>query len=150
MEKIRLTKEFNFEMAHALWNYDGACSNIHGHSYGLSVTIIGQVIQDKENPKNGMVADFGDLKKMVNNHIVKKFDHSLVITKEAYNEEFSLSAQMMDRLIVLDFQPSCENLLVYFASGLRNILPPNLELYSLKLRETGSSFAEWYADDNND
>jgi 6-pyruvoyltetrahydropterin/6-carboxytetrahydropterin synthase len=51
MAKIRLTKEFNFEMAHALWNYDGLCKNIHGHSYKLLVTVIGEAITDKKNPK---------------------------------------------------------------------------------------------------
>ena len=44
MGKIRVTKEFDFEMAHALWNYDGACRNIHGHSYRLFVTIIGTLL----------------------------------------------------------------------------------------------------------
>ena len=36
MKKIRITKVFSFEMAHALINYDGPCKNIHGHSYKLS------------------------------------------------------------------------------------------------------------------
>jgi len=58
MNIIRLTKEFNFEMAHALFGYDGACKNIHGHSYKLSVTIKGQPIVDSKNPKMGMVMDF--------------------------------------------------------------------------------------------
>ena len=41
MTKIRITREFTFEMAHALWNYDGPCRNIHGHSYKLYVTVFG-------------------------------------------------------------------------------------------------------------
>ena len=41
MAIIRVTKEFRFEMAHALWNYDGPCSNVHGHSYILYVTFQG-------------------------------------------------------------------------------------------------------------
>ena len=47
-------------MAHALYGYDGPCKNIHGHTYKLSVTLIGKVILDNANPKNGMVIDFGD------------------------------------------------------------------------------------------
>jgi 6-pyruvoyltetrahydropterin/6-carboxytetrahydropterin synthase len=54
MNKIRVSKEFHFEMAHALWNYDGPCKNIHGHSYKLIVTVIGTPLNDPNNPKNGM------------------------------------------------------------------------------------------------
>ncbi len=65
MNWIRITKEFRFEMAHALWNYDGLCRNLHGHSYILRVTVKGQPIADSNHPKFGMVMDFGDLKAIV-------------------------------------------------------------------------------------
>ena len=64
MQRIRLTKEFKFEMAHALKGYDGLCRNIHGHSYELLVTIKGVPISDPSSAKLGMVMDFGDLKKI--------------------------------------------------------------------------------------
>ena len=60
------------EMAHALHGYDGLCKNIHGHSYRLWVTIIGEVLQEKDNVKNGMVLDFSLLKKIVKPDIVDK------------------------------------------------------------------------------
>ena len=43
---IRITKKFAFETGHALYGYDGKCKNVHGHSYKLSVTVIGQPISD--------------------------------------------------------------------------------------------------------
>ena len=58
MSVIRVTKEFTFEAAHALYNYDGQCSNIHGHSYRLFVTVKGSPVSDINHPKNGMVMDF--------------------------------------------------------------------------------------------
>ncbi len=148
MRKIRLTKEFNFEMAHALWNYDGPCSNIHGHSYVLAVTLIGEPVQDKDNPKNGMVVDFGDIKKWVKNRIVDDFDHSLLISNDADVAEINTSRQMFNRLKIVDFQPTCENLLFYIAEVIREQLPENIQLHSLKLQETATSWAEWYAEDN--
>lgn len=63
MSVIRITKQFTFETAHALYGYDGKCRNVHGHSYKLSVTVIGQPITDKSHVKYGMVIDFSDLKK---------------------------------------------------------------------------------------
>ena len=38
-KKIRLTKQFGFEAAHALYNYNGKCCRLHGHSYKLFVTV---------------------------------------------------------------------------------------------------------------
>ncbi len=148
MTKIRVTKEFSFEMAHALWNYDGACRNIHGHSYHLSVTLLGDTLYDPSSPKNGMVVDFGDIKKWVKNEIVDELDHSLLISREALEDGMLKDHQMFGKVKILDFQPTCENLLPYIAAQIRALLPPNLSLFSLKLRETDSSYAEWYASDN--
>ena len=78
MSKIRITKQFTFETGHALYGYDGKCKNVHGHSYKLSVTVIGEPITDMGNAKLGMVIDFGDLKKIVNREIVNVFDHATV------------------------------------------------------------------------
>lgn len=65
MAKIRITKQFTFETAHALYGYDGKCKNLHGHSYKLSVTLLGEPISDATHVKFGMVMDFGDLKKII-------------------------------------------------------------------------------------
>ena len=73
MEDIRLTKEFSFEMAHALVGYDGACREIHGHSYRLFVTVEGAPSTAEGDPKLGMAVDFGDLKRAVNKTVVVKF-----------------------------------------------------------------------------
>ena len=62
-QNIRVTKVFTFDMAHALYGYDGPCKNIHGHTYILSVTLKGKVINENNHPKNGMVIDFSDFKK---------------------------------------------------------------------------------------
>lgn len=148
MAKIRLTKEFHFEMAHALWNYDGLCKNIHGHSYILFVTVIGEPITDKTNPKLGMVMDFGDLKEIVAEEIVDQLDHALVLSKDTPNIDQLNIPQMFDRLFVMDYQPTCENMIADFADRIKVRLPKEVKLHSLKLHETATSFAEWYASDN--
>lgn len=148
MAKIRLTKEFRFEMAHALWNYDGLCRNIHGHSYILQVTVIGEPITDPANPKLGMVMDFGDLKQIVNREIVKPLDHAIVMSEKVPANQIKNLAEITDRVLVVNYQPTCENLLVDFAQRIKGLLPDGVSLFSLKLHETGNSFAEWYADDN--
>lgn len=148
MAKIRITKEFSFEMAHALWNYDGLCRNIHGHSYVLSVTITGEPEPDNNNPKFGMIIDFGDLKEIINKTIIDIFDHSIVIYNKAPLLKIQEIDEMFDKKIVSDYQPTCENLILDFVQRIKPELPPNTELFSLKLHETATSYAEWYAGDN--
>jgi len=146
--KIRVTKEFAFEMAHALCNYDGPCRNVHGHSYRLFVTLTGSPINDKEHPKNGMVIDFTDLKHIVKKEIVDVFDHSLVISKAYDKEKQKIFVEAFGNTIIVDYQPTCENLVTDFASRITPHLSPGIKLHSLKLYETTTSFAEWVASDN--
>ena len=148
MNKIRITKEFDFEMAHALWNYDGACKNIHGHSYKLFVTLIGVPIINCNDPKFGMVLDFKDLKLMIKGPVVEFLDHSLAVYKAAENESLSTVRQMYEKVHVFDFQPTCENLVLFIVKRIQSILSPGLDLHSVKLYETATSFAEWHAEDN--
>ena len=146
MTIIRITKEFKFEMAHALLGYDGPCKNIHGHSYKLSVTVKGKIKQGTLDSDEGMVVDFGIVKKIVDDLIVSKYDHSLALNEKMKIDEAQF--EFMNKLILLPFQPTCENLLEYYAELIKQQLPENIALHSLFLRETPSSYAEWYADDN--
>lgn len=147
MQTIRLTKEFKFEMAHALKGYDGLCRNIHGHSYELLVTITGIPISDTSSTKLGMIMDFGDLKKIVRKNIIDEFDHALVLNRESAND-FKPDVEMFGRTILVDYQPTSENMLIDFVSRLKNQLPSNVKLHHLLLRETVTSYAEWFAEDN--
>lgn len=134
-------------MAHALWNYDGLCKNIHGHSYILFVTVIGEPISDKKNKKLGMIIDFGDLKKIISEEIINKFDHSIVLSEENFLDIYN-NSQMFERKHIVSYQPTCENLIIDFADRIKKKLPTNVQLLKLKLHETSTSYAEWYDSDN--
>ncbi|MEF9931163.1 MAG: 6-carboxytetrahydropterin synthase [Bacteroidales bacterium] len=148
MSIIRITKEFRFEGAHALHNYDGKCRHIHGHSYILYVTVKGSPANNEALPKDGMIMDFTDLKSIVNKNIIDKFDHALLLRNTSkLIEEIS---QEYENIIVVDFQPTCENLISYFANVIKANLPKKVELFKLKLYETATSYVEWYAEDNKE
>lgn len=149
MSTIRITKQFSFETGHALYGYDGKCRNVHGHSYKLSVTVIGTPISDSSHVKYGMVIDFGDLKKIVNEEIVDIFDHATVFNKNTPHVE--LAAELKNRghhVLLVDYQPTSEMMVIDFAEKIGSRLPQNIRLHSIKLQETESSFAEWYASDH--
>ncbi len=145
---IRITKEFRFEAAHALWNYDGACKNIHGHSYILYVTLKGQPIDDPRHPKFGMVMDFSVLKKIVNEQIVEQFDHALMIRKGTPHEKLANTSDLVGKVLSLDYQPTCEYMVADFATRISPHLPEQIQLHSIRLHETATSYAEWFAEDN--
>ena len=147
--KIRLTKEFSFETGHALFGYDGLCKNVHGHSYKLSVTVIGTPLEDSEDPKHGMVIDFSVLKKIVNNEIVIPFDHSTVLNILTPHIEIANEMEKRGHKIIrVNYQPTSELMVIDFADKLLKKLPERIKLFSLKLRETETSYAEWFFSDN--
>jgi len=148
-QTIRVTREFTFEMAHVLYNYDGPCKNVHGHSYRLFVTVAGIPVSDPSNPKNGMVIDFTDLKGIVLDEIVNKFDHAVALSSNSDRKKTEMMSQTFGNTVIVDYQPTCENLVSDFALRIRKRLPAGIALHSLKLYETAKSYAEWYAEDND-
>jgi len=149
MSIIRITKQFNFEAGHALYGYDGKCKNVHGHSYKLSVTVSGEPITDNTNVKFGMVIDFSDLKKIVKEEIVDVFDHATVFNQNTPHIE--LAKELKDRdhhVILVDYQPTSEMMIIDFAAKIKSRLPENIKLFSLRLQETETSFAEWFGSEN--
>jgi len=148
MATIRITKIYNFEMAHILKDYDGPCRNIHGHSYKLYVTVIGSPLSDESSPKKGMVMDFKDLKSIVKEYIVDRFDHALVISRNTDPEMILSMKKHMEKLILADYQPTSENLVADFAAIIKSHLPEHVKLHNLRLWETASSYSEWFAEEN--
>ncbi|MBT8183791.1 MAG: 6-carboxytetrahydropterin synthase [Eudoraea sp.] len=149
MSTIRITKQFTFETGHALYGYDGKCRNVHGHSYKLSVTVIGIPIEDNTDVKLGMVIDFGDLKRIVKEEVVDPFDHATVFNKNTPHIELAKELENRGHKVILaDYQPTSENMVIDFAAKIQARLPDNIALHSLQLRETETAFAEWHASDN--
>lgn len=146
---VRVTKEFTFDMAHALYGYDGACKNIHGHTYQLRVTIKGKPLSKKNHPKNGMVHDYSDLKNIVSKIIISKFDHALVLNRNSPHKNIGKQLkQQFEKIIFLDKQPTCENLLLHFLHSLQPFFNKKTNLVYVRLDETPTFYAEWFFEDN--
>ena len=120
---LSVTKKFEFEACHHLPHYDGACHNMHGHSYKLEVTVCGEPIKDTNDHKCGMIVDFKDLKKIVKENVVDIYDHSCLDT-------------FFDN-------PTAENMVITISHIIRDKLPKGVKLVSCKLWETSTSYAEY-------
>ncbi len=68
--RMRLDVEFTFAAAHRLPRYEGPCFRLHGHNYRMFVAVEGEV-----DPRTGMIADFGQLKALVQEHVLARVDH---------------------------------------------------------------------------
>ncbi|MFH1126677.1 MAG: 6-carboxytetrahydropterin synthase QueD [archaeon] len=118
MKEMRLCREFYFDAAHRLPDYDGKCANLHGHTYKLEVVVSGNV-----KKKSGMVVDFCDIKKAVNEAVIERLDHANL------NDIFS--------------NPTAENMAVWIFDEIRKKLP---ELFSVKLWEGQHSWVEYHGE----
>lgn len=141
MKELRITREFSFEMAHFLPGYDGPCKNIHGHSFRLLVTVSGKPLHEPGNPQDGMVMDFKQLKNIVTQAIINKYDHALLVKKGWIQQNNQLPG--FQNIIETDYQPTSELLILHFAQIIQSKLPERVSLFSLRLYETANSFVEW-------
>ena len=94
--------------------------------------------------------DYYGTDKIVKEEIVDIFDHATVFNKNTPHIE--LAAELKNRghhVILVDYQPTSENMVTDFAQKIKSRLPKDINLHSLKLQETETSFAEWYASDND-
>jgi len=137
-------------MAHALQGYDGLCAHLHGHSYCLTVTVIGKPLAQVGHPKDGMVMDFNDLKKIVQQEIIDHCDHALMLNKNQQTEIpcHNNDSVLLKKTVLVDYQPTSENLVIDFAQRIAKKLPQHVNLHHLILHETETSSAEWWAEDN--
>ena len=81
---MRLSKQCSFEACHKIPGHP-ICGKLHGHSYKIGISLSGVY-----NSTEGMLVDFGEIKKIVN-----QFDHSYL------NDRFKF--------------PSAENLAIYLS-----------------------------------
>lgn len=124
---IPVVKEFTFDAAHFLPNYDGPCKNMHGHTYKLQVGVVGA----ERAPLNdeGFVIDFAELKKIVKECVVGVLDHTVL--NECPAPEFPTT------------NPTAERMVIWMATTINRNLPEDVEIKFVRLWETPTSYAEW-------
>ncbi len=87
MTNIYVVKEVTFDCCHMLSSYDGACSNLHGHTYRLQIELSGAPVGGRSSSDSAMVMDFKDLKKIIQEHVIDKMDHALVLSSSVFRDE---------------------------------------------------------------
>jgi len=120
---LSITKKFDFCYGHHLPDHKGKCRHQHGHNSVLEVELIPTNITSQLCDYDGMIIDFGDMKRLVNETVIDKLDH-----------------QYLNNLIPI---PTAENLVMWIVQGLRNVFGSSLQ--RVRIYETPTSYAEWRA-----
>jgi 6-pyruvoyltetrahydropterin/6-carboxytetrahydropterin synthase len=141
---LSITKIFHFETAHAISGYQGACRNIHGHSYELHMTVCAQQDENQYLPGIGILVDFKIIKQVVTEAIVKPLDHILLLS-QAYLDSHP-GSENNENLMIFDAEPTAENILLYIKRKIAPLLPEHVQLQRIRLYETKDSYAEWVKD----
>ena len=128
-----LSKTFHFCAAHQYRHNDwseeknfeifGADANVHGHNYVLEVTVKGTI-----NPDTGFIIDLGELKEIVNTHVIDILDHSQIEKAIPWFQ---------------DNQPSSENLVVFIWHEIASRLK-GAALHRIRLQETPTIKTDYY------
>ncbi len=135
---LTVSKQCTFDAAHVLTNHTGQCKNLHGHTYRVTVEVA-------EGPDSkDMVIDFKDLKQVMREVILERFDHAFIFD-EASASECEIAAVIAKhgmRSVGLPFRSTSENLARYFFQE----LAVRVNVASVKVYETPESCAEFRRD----
>ena len=135
----RLRKKFTFESAHILdTSYSKDCQNVHGHSYILEV-----FLSTKQLSLDGMVCDFKTLKEIVQEHVLQFYDHAFIFSSKAMPMNV-LPIQGLKTLMVTK-NPTAENMAQDIYERLVDCFEPGVKLEKIRLHETATGWAEYYA-----
>jgi len=118
------------------------------YSYFLTVTIAGDILNEANAVKDGMIMDFTDLKKIVKEHVVDVFDHALLVNGNTPHAKYAEVENGYAKIILCDYQPTCENMLMDMVARLQANMPDGITLMYVRLQETQSSYAEWLEGEN--
>ena len=132
----KIARHFHWEMGHRLPFHTSGCANIHGHSYRMIVELEGSV------DANGMVIDYGDMKKLVQ-PVIDPLDHAFLCDDRDEVMRQFLEANHF-KFLVVPFFSTAENLTDYLLKEIWKRFDglPNISGLKVRVHETEHSYAE--------
>ena len=145
-QPIDITRRLEFDAGHRIPNHGGQCCHMHGHRYVIEVTLRGAVVEHQGYSDDGMVLDFGDIKRLTNQYVVEPWDHAFLVAREDEALVAFLASLPHHKTVIMEHVPTVENL----ANTAFAILQPvfnkafggRLELSAVRLYETPNCWAD--------
>ncbi|MFV0665948.1 6-carboxytetrahydropterin synthase QueD [Denitromonas sp.] len=143
---MRITRRLEFDAGHRIPDHASQCRHLHGHRYVIEITLTGEIIQADGNPANGMVMDFGDIKRIAKTHLVDQWDHAFLAYRKDQPIVDFLATLPDHKTVLLDAVPTAENLVVIafriLDAQYRDTFGNHLQLERIRLFETPNCWAD--------
>lgn len=143
---MRITRRLEFDSGHRIPDHASQCKHLHGHRYAIEITLSGEIIHADGNPANGMVMDFGDIKRIAKAYVVDSWDHAFLVYRHDHPVVEFLESIPDHKTVLLDDVPTAENLaLIAFRlldSHYQDSFGNHLQLERVRLYETPSCWAD--------
>jgi 6-pyruvoyltetrahydropterin/6-carboxytetrahydropterin synthase len=107
---MRITRRLEFDAGHRIPNHASLCRHLHGHRYAIEVTVSGNVVTTSGDAEQGMVADFGSIKALMNRHVVEPWDHAFLAFSGDSELVAFLSTIPQHRTVLFQAPPTAEHL----------------------------------------
>lgn len=139
---IQITKIIEWDMGHRVPNHKSKCRNPHGHRYRMELTISGPLIDTDGNSSEGMVFDFGDIKRIMTERVHDILDHGFMIYENDWEMKDSLANDTW-KVIVVDFIPTAENISKWCYEQMKDEFPTGITIQRVRIFETPNSWADY-------
>ena len=146
---IHITKRIEWDMGHRVPNHKSKCRNPHGHRYRMELTVSGLINKNSGDSSEGMVIDFGDIKKIIMEQIHDVLDHGFMVYEKDHLllRLFETNTEEPFKIIKVPFIPTVENVSHWCYQQLNSCLPKNISITNLRLYETPNSWADCRPDE---
>lgn len=105
-----VVKQIEWDMGHRVMNHNSKCKNIHGHRYKMEVALEGDLIGNEGDSSEGMVIDFGDIKKIAMQYVHDVLDHGFMVWEKDEKLLKFFSENPDQKYIVVPFTSTAENI----------------------------------------
>ncbi len=142
---ITITRKFEFDAGHRIPNHKSLCRNLHGHRYVLEVTMQGNIIDNQTASDFGMIIDFGEIKNLIKENLIDKWDHAFLVYEQDTMVLHLLQGIPDHKTVILKQVPTAENLVNIAFNAIDTLLKqhvPNVQITHAKLFETPNCWAE--------
>ena len=141
-----ITTRLEFDAGHRIPNHKSNCKNLHGHRYAIEVTVKGPIHDDKKSSDFGMVIDFSDVKQIIKDLVVERWDHAFIVYQDDKEIVNFLSTLTNHKTVIFPVVPTAENM----ASEAYRILNDefnkrydhHLKIKQVRMYETPNSWAD--------
>lgn len=147
--KATVSKSVEFDAGHRVPMHASKCRNPHGHRYKVVAFVDGPILGARGMPDDGMVVDFGDIKRALKVAVHDVLDHGFMVWREDDRMLAAFTAAEYDtsgeewKIVVMPSVPTAENLAVWCYERVSRMLPAALTLLAVEVHETPTSIARF-------